>query len=1105
MRTETNPFQLVYAIINNPLSREKAIHLIHGHIDELILEMANLDNQIFHSSQSRLQYLFTTEKITKELFQELNQFKQNWLQLNSAIVFNSALSIWIRLIAIVSKSQIPADLQQFSASVFHPDESPLNLNEISSFSGRVSLLKIDPELRLTELVLDNPQKEIIKLKLEDLPESKSKLILQAAKYLKLPFDLFVHNFSQNNHTTFIDEIIILPDYLVDVTSIASCYSNAGSNPLKHLIHLFYSGSTSYSTLVGTTVNQFLDELILNPDYTFDELSKNVFQFNPLAFSLLNDIEVIRFYDTIKSHFNNIQKVINSEFEGESKHFRDYQMEPSFYSVQYGIQGRLDLFYDNKAHCEKTIIELKSGKPYLSNRYGINPDHHAQIMLYYLLIQSVFGNDQKVQCQILYSSQVNNALRAAPVLPELKQELIYLRNNIIILHLHLAFRKNEDAYILDLIGEKNFSLSASYTKRDAEIIVSAYQKLDLLEKNYFKVLSNFIAREQFISKLGRSHNQYTEGLASLWLLDLQEKRNNYSILDCLKIREIQQESGEYPILVLEQTDHQENISNFRIGDTLVLYSGYSALNEQIFKCNLINQYPNEYHIRLRTRQFPETLLNNKTMWNLEHDSLDRSFINQYQGLLEFALAEVETRHRILGLKPSDTLPDIYYKSIEKAPVLIHDVLKKILQSKDYFLLWGPPGSGKTSYIIKHLTDILNSDTSENILLLAYTNRAVDEICEAIDEIQTETPVDYIRIGSRFAVSPKFSNRLLEEKIKQFTSRKQLKQLLTKCRIFTATIASIQGKKDLFYLKKFDTVIIDEASQILESQLAGLLCRFKRFILIGDHMQLPAVSAQTSEEAEVFTENLKHAGITNLNMSLFERLLKQAMNANWNHSFEMLKYQGRMHQDLMAFPSSIFYDNKLNILPQDHFNKQIALYSATFKLIESEADKILSSHRTIFINCESQDTLTNSKTNLTEAMIIQKLVSQLYRLHQKNLKNWNEHSLGIITPFRAQISQLKNLMQNDNLWEIPMTIDTAERYQGSTRDIIILSTVVSLENQLAQISSLNEEGVDRKLNVALTRARQQIIVVGNKQVLKNSPVYSKLIDHYRTWDLTKLQDD
>ena len=1098
MRTDSNHFNSVYLLIKSKLNTDKAIPLILDAIDSEILIQARDDGQLFHSTQSRLQYLFSIEKITEDLFRKINHIKYGNGEQRSPDLYHSAIAVWVQLIAETSSTNVPDDLVQFQFSIPLSTQTILLSSDEIIRACRISILKFNAVSNSLDFVFDKGTGEIQHLSLSDLPEKNRKLLSQSQKYLKLPFDIYVHQLSKSGDSWKAEEFIILPDFLVDVTAIASCYNNYGINPLKHLIHIYAYSPAGFSTLVGTSINQFLDELILNPDLSFEEISQNIFQHNPIAFSLLSDSDVIKYHDTIQSHFRNIKEIVKGNFNHLIDELENCLMEPSFYSVEYGVQGRLDVFYENNKTKQKLIIELKSGKPYLPNKFGINAEHHAQIMLYFLIIQSVYGSYQEVQSNILYSSQSENALRNAPVIENIKQDLIHLRNSIILLHLHLAFRKREDPFILDLITEKHYSLAESYTKRDAGMILSIYSALSKIEKEYFKELSGFIAREQFISKMGRSNMQYTEGLASLWLLSEHEKITNFMILHGLMIREIIQEKGEFPILILRQTLEEEYISNFRTGDTLVFYSGSSALREQIYKCTLIDQFPNEYHIRLRTRQFPNQDSSKLKKWNLEHDSLDRSFINQFQGLLDFSQCEPEIRQRILGLVAPRSKQEIEFTGLEQTPALIKPTIKKILESRDYFLLWGPPGSGKTSMVIKELVQLLLSETNENILLLAYTNRAVDEICEAINSIDTNQELDFIRIGSRFAVSPKFRKNLLEDKISQFKTRKQLQQLLKKTRIFTATISSIQGKKELFLLKNFDTVIIDEASQILESQLCGLLHRFNRFILIGDHMQLPAVTSQTEDESKIQSEFLMNAGFQSLSMSLFERLLQQCKTNEWNHAYEMLTYQGRMHEDLMKFPAQVFYENKLQILPEAEIKRQSLDYVHYFQTSNNLIENILASHRTIFIHCENPESIISSKTNITEAKMVSMILKNLFELYQNNNKSWNEFSLGVITPFRAQIAQIKNQIHQDALDFIPVTVDTAERYQGSTRDIIILSTVISEENQLNQISSINQQGIDRKLNVALTRAKEQIILIGNRKALNASPLYKQLINEYWKWE-------
>ena len=134
-----------------------------------------------------------------------------------------------------------------------------------------------------------------------------------------------------------------------------------------------------------------------------------------------------------------------------------------------------------------------------------------------------------------------------------------------------------------------------------------------------------------------------------------------------------------------------------------------------------------------------------------------------------------------------------------------------------------------------------------------------------------------------------------------------------------------------------------------------------------------------------------------------------------------------------------------------------------------------------------------------MLVCRTITILKNLYEKNNLTWNESTLGVITPYRAQISTINNLLHDQGYDEIPITVDTVERYQGGARDIIIISTCIHSSRQLNQISSINSQGVDRKLNVALTRARNQIILIGDPKALIAAPLYKALMETYYRLDL------
>lgn len=151
-------------------------------------------------------------------------------------------------------------------------------------------------------------------------------------------------------------------------------------------------------------------------------------------------------------------------------------------------------------------------------------------------------------------------------------------------------------------------------------------------------------------------------------------------------------------------------------------------------------------------------------------------------------------------------------------------------------------------LEKMVETFHCEAQTQILLLSYTNRAVDEICKAISSIRPE--VDFIRVGSELSCDEAYRHHLIENELSLCTRRSEVAERIARCRIFVGTVASISGKPELFRLKRFDVAIIDEATQILEPQLLGILCARSengenavgKFILIGDHKQLPAVVLQ-----------------------------------------------------------------------------------------------------------------------------------------------------------------------------------------------------------------------------------------------------------------------
>ena len=400
-----------------------------------------------------------------------------------------------------------------------------------------------------------------------------------------------------------------------------------------------------------------------------------------------------------------------------------------------------------------------------------------------------------------------------------------------------------------------------------------------------------------------------------------------------------------------------------------------------------------------------------------------------------------------------------------------------------LLVGPPGTGKTSCALKKMVETFYKEEGAQILLLSYTNRAVDEICKALSSIRPE--VDFIRVGSELSCDENYRDHLIENELASCMRRTEVCERINRCRILVGTVASISGKPELFRLKHFDVAIVDEATQILEPQLLGILCAkgengkegVGKFILIGDHKQLPAVVLQNTEQSEVYDEALSAVGLKNLKDSLFERLYRTArQHTDAHRTYDMLCRQGRMHPEVALFANQAFYEGRLLPVGLPH-----------------QLEDSGNINRLSFYPSQPEPMGSSAKTNHSEAKIAARLAATVYKEHSEAFDA--SRTLGIITPYRSQIALIKKEIEVLGISELnQILIDTVERFQGSERDVIIYSFCVNYPYQLKFLSNLTEEDgilIDRKLNVALTRARKQMLLTGVPTLLERNPLYKSLL--------------
>lgn len=201
---------------------------------------------------------------------------------------------------------------------------------------------------------------------------------------------------------------------------------------------------------------------------------------------------------------------------------------------------------------------------------------------------------------------------------------------------------------------------------------------------------------------------------------------------------------------------------------------------------------------------------------------------------------------------------------------------------------------------------------------------------------------------------------------------------------------------------------------------------------------------------------------------------------------------MHNELSLFPATYFYAERLHAAQP--------WQSETWKLQTASEDLFcctIAHKRTVFFSTEQRQPSSSPKINKAEAEIITRLVEALQTVYRENGMLFDPQKTGIIAPYRNQVAMIKHRLVRTGIPEVEkIMIDTVERFQGSQRDVILISFCVNEPYQLDYLCNLNREGnVDRKLNVAITRARQQLFLIGNATVLRKHPVYATLLNFYR----------
>ena len=925
-----------------------------------------------------------------------------------------------------------------------------------------------------------------------------------------------------NGTLYMPELIILePDYLINVTTIASCFESYAESPFVNLVNKIKPQANSMPIHLGNLAGQLLDDTVHEREIDLDDSLKSYVNAN--ALKMISCPELISNYPQFKQDAQiqkrNIEHLIGEALPNVIGNYDkgDVILEPSFFSEVLGIQGRLDFLYQKDGNV--TIIEQKSGKgEYV--RFSPDPStpiaketHTIQVLLYRALFQYEFQTyaSQLRHIMLLYSKYTNGLL-LVPQSPELLHRAIKMRN--LLAWTEIMYARDGMKLLKTLTPEKlnknglKGTLWDRYVRPQLSELLSPIQQASALEQAYYLRFLRFIQNELLLSKIGNKKKE-NSGFASIWHDTLEDKKSAGNIFDKLRIKDFVCEDEAVSSVILEFTEPQSaDAANFRIGDIVILYSYRqdevpNACADMVIRASIVDMNVEAIELRLRNSQAESKVFSKPdgTLWAIEHDMLESMTGALFSAMHGFLSGTKSRRDLILTQREPSVDASL---TINGEYGRFNTLVTRAKQARDIFLIIGPPGTGKTSFGLVNLLKEELTEPDTNILLLSYTNRAVDEICSKLVEIRRSQPdFDFIRLGSDLSCSEEYREYLLSSRSAKVKGGNGVLNLIKGMRVFCGTTSSVNANMNLLSLKHFSLAIVDESSQILEPHLIGLLSAHNngrdaidRFVLIGDHKQLPAVVQQTVEESIVDEPELNAIGLTDCRLSLFERLLSQFKTADgYDERFVyMLTKQGRMHQYIGEFPNIAFYGGKLEIVPLEH-------QQLPYKEIETDNGimKMLCSHRISFVASEQPHLSPSVKTNVVEAEMIAATVYQIYLLTKDDFDK--DMTVGVIVPYRNQITTVRNAIDRYGIAVLhDITIDTVERYQGSQRDYIIYGFTIHQAYQLNFLTDnvFEEDGmiIDRKLNVAMTRARLNLVMIGNPKLLSMNITFSRLMDFVRS---------
>lgn len=895
---------------------------------------------------------------------------------------------------------------------------------------------------------------------------------------------------------------------------------------KYFVDLRDQGPSSRPLVFGSLLHGMLDDLARShgdpPTFeeSFDARLPGL-RMKMIAAGLSDD-DQDSFRNEARQHFHNLAGFTQGRDASTTERvgWTGENVEVTRYSSVYGLEGRIDLVTED-SRAGLHIVELKSGSE--------RDEHVSQVRCYRLLWDGVAERQQmRIFGYLLYSR--SGLMRSAPMEdPQRERRILRARNQLVAAQRQIADGESfQYPYYLQI--PENCHAFCKFRKercREQTLLLGLAEDADAQSAVEAsggpwrgfepEIVRRVWAFWRHFTRLIELEN-WEEGVAVGRILQsgrLRERVANHQAIPELTLQDVDLASGEI-------TFSGDVPRLFMPNDSVVAHRG-DFHGEHILRGRFVSSTPSS--LTMRTLGAPNAASLAPNDWVV--DSLPfRAGHRSAQRALYGFLQRRDDRLLKIVLDPGskqaqrDCAPATQEVTVSPTSrgVLNEQQVKAVhwgLTTHGGCLIQGPPGTGKTT-VIAHLVRELLTD-GQRVIVSAQTNTAVDTVLAALVDVGVR---DFMRIGhshrspqlvSALAAAGEDPHEFFSGDVSKGTeSLDRLARRVSYTSVVGCTTYRAVSGDLIEFLQQsmdpvpFDVAIVDEATQIPEPMTLAPLRLARRFVLVGDHRQLPPIvsnerattaavegygsldvaggsrsqlglfEAPSSNDAEVVESPM---GLGGLDRSMFERLVAQGL------PYVMLEEQYRMDEAIQAFSSRAYYDERLVAHPSVA-HARLELDASVLSGLSERLQAVLDPDApVVFCDVEGED---HGRTNRAEAEAVVETVRALLDAGAGR----DRRSIGIVTPFRAQ-GQLLRRMLADELGEraADIDVDTVERYQGSERDTIIVS--------LVKTDHAGEFLADhRRLNVTLTRARRKLILFGNRECLIMSPLFRTLIEQDET---------